>query len=212
MNGFGRRHSVSPNEATTLSPIFTSKLSGLEPPKMLLSQATITSFDDSKSSSAGFYIGSFGHDSLLSLKAGKSTAISALSSMNNEEFSSRSSSDTIKDTAFTGDFESQGDVQRKNSSNRIMLAKKIQPLKPSLSENRLHDQRRQQTPIHQPSRRKAWVLNPFHEQDEEQVLAEYSHSRRRWSHVFPLGEIEFKKKAGKGQVLFRMSKTWMKCF
>lgn len=45
------------------------------------------------------------------------------------------------------------------------------------------------------SRRKAWVLNPFREQDEEQVLAEYSHSRRRWSHVFPLGEVEFKKKA-----------------
>jgi len=29
-----------------------------------------------------------------------------------------------------------------------------------------------------------------------QVLAKKSHNRRRWSHVFPLGEIEFKKHAG----------------
>ncbi len=28
------------------------------------------------------------------------------------------------------------------------------------------------------------------------MLAERSHNRRRWSHVFPLGEIEFKRHAG----------------
>jgi hypothetical protein len=39
-------------------------------------------------------------------------------------------------------------------------------------------------------------LNPFKQQDEEAVLAEKSHNRRRWSHVFPLGEIEFKRHAG----------------
>ena len=39
-------------------------------------------------------------------------------------------------------------------------------------------------------------MNPFKQQDEEAILAEKSHNRRRWSHVFPLGEIEFKRHAG----------------
>lgn len=46
------------------------------------------------------------------------------------------------------------------------------------------------------SRRRSRTLNPFKQQDEEAVLAEKSHNRRRWSHVFPLGEIEFKRHAG----------------
>ena len=46
------------------------------------------------------------------------------------------------------------------------------------------------------SKRQAHTLNPFRQQDEEAVLAEKSHNRRRWSHVFPLGEIEFKRHAG----------------
>ena len=45
------------------------------------------------------------------------------------------------------------------------------------------------------SRRKR-VLNPFRQEDEDEVLAQKSHNRRRWSHVFPLGEIEFKRHAG----------------
>jgi len=48
---------------------------------------------------------------------------------------------------------------------------------------------------HHPKRRSR-TLNPFKQQDEEAVLAEKSHNRRRWSHVFPLGEIEFKRHAG----------------
>ena len=51
-------------------------------------------------------------------------------------------------------------------------------------------------PLSQPTRRKAWVLNPFRQQDEEEVLAKRTHNRRRWSHVFPPGEIEFKRHAG----------------
>uniref|UniRef100_A0A6V2K027 DEPDC5 C-terminal domain-containing protein n=4 Tax=Ditylum brightwellii TaxID=49249 RepID=A0A6V2K027_9STRA len=48
-----------------------------------------------------------------------------------------------------------------------------------------------------PSRRKAWwVLNPFRQADEEEVLAKRTHNRRRWSHVFPTGEVEFKRHAG----------------
>lgn len=41
-----------------------------------------------------------------------------------------------------------------------------------------------------------WVLNPFRQEDEDEVLAKRTHNRRRWSHVFPLGEAEFKKHAG----------------
>jgi hypothetical protein len=45
-------------------------------------------------------------------------------------------------------------------------------------------------------RRQPWVLNPFRQEDEEEVLAKRTHNRRRWSHVFPLGEDEFKRHAG----------------
>ena len=40
------------------------------------------------------------------------------------------------------------------------------------------------------------VFNPFRQADEDKVLAKRSHNRRRWSHVFPQGEIEFKRHAG----------------
>jgi Vacuolar membrane-associated protein Iml1 len=40
------------------------------------------------------------------------------------------------------------------------------------------------------------AFNPFRQEDEEEVLAKKSHNRRRWSHVFPLGEVEFKRHAG----------------
>lgn len=42
-------------------------------------------------------------------------------------------------------------------------------------------------------RRKQWVLNPFRQEDEDEVLAKRTHNRRRWSHVFPIGEAEFKR-------------------
>ena len=46
------------------------------------------------------------------------------------------------------------------------------------------------------NRHKRWVLNPFRQEDEDEVLAKRTHNRRRWSHVFPLGEDEFKRHAG----------------
>lgn len=52
-----------------------------------------------------------------------------------------------------------------------------------------------QTP-HQYSRRKQWVLNPFRQKDEDEVLSKRNHNSRRWSHVFPQGEIEFKRHTG----------------
>lgn len=45
------------------------------------------------------------------------------------------------------------------------------------------------------SRRKK-AFNPFREQDEDEVLAKNSHNRRRWSHVFAAGEIEFRRRTG----------------
>lgn len=51
-------------------------------------------------------------------------------------------------------------------------------------------------PQQQYSRRKQWVLNPFKQEDEDEVLAKRNHNSRRWSHVFPQGEIEFKRHAG----------------
>lgn len=49
------------------------------------------------------------------------------------------------------------------------------------------------TPI--TSRRKK-AFNPFRQSDEDEVLAKRSHNRRRWSHVYPEGEVEFKRHAG----------------
>ena len=60
--------------------------------------------------------------------------------------------------------------------------------KPNRSEKVHHPQHRR--------RRKHWVLNPFRQEDEDEVLAKRTHNRRRWSHVFPLGEEEFKRHAG----------------
>lgn len=40
------------------------------------------------------------------------------------------------------------------------------------------------------------VVNPFRQQDEDDELEKKSHNRRRWSHVFSLGELEFKRHAG----------------
>jgi hypothetical protein len=33
------------------------------------------------------------------------------------------------------------------------------------------------------------AFNPFRQSDEDKVLAKRSHNRRRWSHVFPAGEV-----------------------
>lgn len=40
------------------------------------------------------------------------------------------------------------------------------------------------------------VVNPFRQKDEDDELEKKSHNRRRWSHVFPLGELEFKRHTG----------------
>ena len=46
---------------------------------------------------------------------------------------------------------------------------------------------------------KTWVFNPFRQEDEEKVLAKRTLNSRRWSHVFPKGETEYKRHAGKSQ-------------
>jgi hypothetical protein len=47
-----------------------------------------------------------------------------------------------------------------------------------------------------PASRREKAFNPFRQSDEDEVLMQRSHNRRRWSHVFPVGEIEFKRHAG----------------
>jgi len=66
----------------------------------------------------------------------------------------------------------------------------------SKSQRNQHAAHTAPAPSSQASRRKAWVLNPFRQEDEDEVLAKKTHNRRRWSHVFPPGEIEFKRHAG----------------
>ena len=59
--------------------------------------------------------------------------------------------------------------------------------------------REQQQPVshkQQVATRRKKAFNPFRQSDEDEVLAERSHNRRRWSHVFPAGEIEFKRHSG----------------
>lgn len=46
------------------------------------------------------------------------------------------------------------------------------------------------------SMRRRKPFNPFRQSDEDEVLAKRSHNRRRWSHVFPVGEVEFKRHSG----------------
>ena len=77
------------------------------------------------------------------------------------------------------------------SSANKESTKKALPLKRGTSKGKKH---RQRTPGRH--RRKPWVLNPFRQEDEDEVLAKRTHNRRRWSHVFPLGEDEFKRHAG----------------
>ena len=56
-------------------------------------------------------------------------------------------------------------------------------------------QRIRQKSSRKSSRRKG-ACNPFRQQDEDEELKRKSHNSRRWSHVFPLGEVEFKRRAG----------------
>lgn len=48
----------------------------------------------------------------------------------------------------------------------------------------------------QSNKKRKNVVNPFRQQDEDEELEKISHNRRRWSHVFPLGELEFKRHTG----------------
>ncbi|EWM23480.1 dep domain containing protein [Nannochloropsis gaditana] len=45
-------------------------------------------------------------------------------------------------------------------------------------------------------RDKAGTINPFRREDEAELLQKRTHNHRRWSHVFPPGEVEFKHSPG----------------
>ena len=81
---------------------------------------------------------------------------------------------------------------RSNKQNRYKISSTQHAHTPNIKPNRSEK-------VQQPQyrrRRKHWVLNPFRQEDEDEVLAKRTHNRRRWSHVFPLGEEEFKRHAG----------------
>eukprot|EP00934_Nitzschia_sp_Nitz4_P008548 Nitzschia sp. Nitz4//scaffold69_size99277//30083//34681//NITZ4_004627-RA/size99277-processed-gene-0.56-mRNA-1//1//CDS//3329556697//8538//frame0 len=68
-----------------------------------------------------------------------------------------------------------------------------------------HRSSRKGSPTHNPGSssrqhkhavRRQKACNPFRQSDEDEVLAKRSHNRRRWSHVFPVGEVEFKRHSG----------------
>lgn len=83
-------------------------------------------------------------------------------------------------------------VKMSPSANSHMNAAKIASSKPQqsgLSRSRSRGSK------HGASNKKS-VVNPFRQQDEDDELAKKSHNRRRWSHVFPRGELEFKRHAG----------------
>ena len=65
---------------------------------------------------------------------------------------------------------------------------------PRHSQKHTHGHHHRRETGHRHARKKAF--NPFRQADEDKVLAKISHNRRRWSHVFPKGEIEFKRHAG----------------
>ena len=68
------------------------------------------------------------------------------------------------------------------------------PPKPPLSSGvNLSNLPAQSKRTHSKASKKKKAFNPFRQQDEDAVLAEKSHNRRRWSHVFPATEVEFKR-------------------
>ena len=195
----GRHHGHSPTIDIKLSPSLTSKNSASNLPDQLLNHTSSNLFvplslEDSRNTGSGFFIGSL-QDSLHASQSSKAnkpqhTSVSTiLDAMHNE--SAHPTSITKLEKNVIHPFNDS----HRSISDRAIISKVIQPMKPNFSSERIHE-RRATTIKSGRSRRKAWVLNPFREQDEEHVLAEYSYSRLRWSHVFPLGEIEFKKKAG----------------
>lgn len=82
--------------------------------------------------------------------------------------------------------------QKRNAHIRRGKTKKVH----SLKKNHAATSFQHSTHNQQYHHRKTRVTNPFRQEDEEEVLAKRTHNRRRWSHVFPQGEIEFKRHAG----------------
>ena len=81
-----------------------------------------------------------------------------------------------------------------NLKHSVLNRSPLRKRKPKAKHKGSHAQRAQKGSHH--SRTKKWVLNPFCQKDEFEILAKRTHNSRRWSHVFPQGEIEFKRRAG----------------
>jgi hypothetical protein len=84
-----------------------------------------------------------------------------------------------------------GSPQREKNLLQRSRQEKVSPSRPSRERGRVPPSRSGFS-----SKHKKKALNPFRQKDEDDVLAKQSHNRKRWSHVFPVGEIEFKRHAG----------------
>lgn len=80
------------------------------------------------------------------------------------------------------------------TSSQIKANRPVSPSTTSRPINRA--KKRNDTGSSKYSMRQQKACNPFRQSDEDEVLAKKSHNRRRWSHVFPAGEIEFKRHSG----------------
>ena len=79
----------------------------------------------------------------------------------------------------------------------ITLSQKPTKTKEAVIRRELNSEIQKQDRLNkQNMRRRKSAFNPFRQRDEEEELAKKSHNRRRWSHVFPLGEVEFKRHSG----------------
>lgn len=88
----------------------------------------------------------------------------------------------------------QLDLTPTSSDRRVKAMMSSSPPKPSMSSGvNLSKLPSQSKRSQSEASRKKKAFNPFRQQDEDAVLAEKSHNRRRWSHVFPATEVEFKR-------------------
>jgi len=172
-----RFHTDSPgaNVDVSMSPLLLANTSNADPPERLVLPASSSSvqLNDSKSSNGGFYVGSLQDcvDGNQNVRASKTLGMNVTKSTHNSIHHSHQSNQSLCSSTTAHRFPYNNPIQQANKSSPVaerFIERRLKQVKSNASRR----------------------LNPFREQDEEHVLAEYSHSRRRWSHVFPLGETE----------------------
>lgn len=94
----------------------------------------------------------------------------------------------------SGGFLRQGSTRTKDMQRKSPTRSGLRPISPLTRPGAPGRTRKREQNKYSMRQQKA--CNPFRQSDEDEVLAKRSHNRRRWSHVFPVGEIEFKRHSG----------------